>query len=630
VWLLVTGIVLTTLLFFTPSMKVTSKPTHHLAYSEFISQVNGNQVKTATIGSSGRVTGELVNRDKYTTQLPAAPSLRDDQLLPLLQEHHVAVKGSPPGGISAAGIILNLLPLVVLVGIYLWIGSRARRQLATGIMGVGRSKAKVYDVESRPPTRFGDVAGYEGAKREVGEVIDYLKHPDKYKRAGAVGPKGVLLIGPPGTGKTLMARAVAGEAEVPFLALTGSSFVELFVGVGASRVRDLFDDARKRAPSIIFIDEIDAIGARRGIGVFSANDEREQTLNQLLAEMDGFDEDVGVVVMAATNRPETLDPALLRPGRFDRRVEIPLPNQAERRAILAVHATDKHLAPDVDLDRVARGTPGFSGADLANLVNEAAINAVRANREVLTATDFDEARDRVLLGRREATNALLPDEKHAVAVHEAGHALVAVYSDHADPVAKVTILPAGMALGVTEQLPEAERHLYKESYLYDSLAIRMGGRAAEVLALGESSTGAANDLAGATQLATRMVRDWGMSPKLGPVGFSSDGPNYLGIEDARPRTYAEQTQRLIDEEVSRLLREAEERATGLLDSHRDVLDHVVQSLLERETIDGEDVYAMAGRPRSDGEVAADASAGLGRVAADGSAQPASGGARPGG
>jgi cell division protease FtsH len=431
----------------------------------------------------------------------------------------------------------------------------------------------------------------------VEEVVDYLKHPDKYRRAGAVGPKGVLLVGPPGTGKTLLARAVAGEAEVPFLALTGSSFVEMIVGVGAARVRDLFADARSRAPSIIFIDEIDAIGGRRGLGVFTANDEREQTLNQLLAEMDGFDKDASVVVMAATNRPESLDPALLRPGRFDRRVEIPLPNQAERRAVLEVHARGKRLGPDVDLDRVARGTPGFSGADLANLVNEAAINAVREDRDTLEARDFDAARDRILLGRRDATNAMLPDEKHAVAVHESGHTLVAVYSDHTDPVAKVTILPAGMALGVTEQLPEAEHHLYKEAYLYDSLAVRLGGRAAEVLELGEASTGAANDLAGATQLAVRMVRDWGMSPKLGPIGYSSDGPNYLGIDDPARHPYAEETQRLIDEEASRLLREAEQRARNVLQSHPDVLHQLVQMLLERETVDGEEVYALAGRHR---------------------------------
>jgi len=404
------------------------------------------------------------------------------------------------------------------------------------------------------------------------------------------------MVGPPGTGKTLMARAVAGEAEVPFLAITGSSFVEMFVGVGAARVRDLFAAARKAAPSIIFIDEIDAIGQRRG-GALVSNDEREQTLNQMLAEMDGFDPATGVVVLAATNRPETLDPALLRPGRFDRQVEIPLPNLRERTAILKVHTRSKRLADDVDLDVVARSTPGFSGADLANLVNEAAIVAVRDDRDTLNASDFTEARDRILLGRREATNALLPDEKYAVAVHESGHALVAALAPHADPVAKVTILPAGQALGVTEQLPVDERHLYHESYLKDLLAVRMGGRAAEALVLGEASTGASNDLAGATDVAIRMVREYGMSRRLGPVGFATGSPMYLGGEQVHSRTYAEETQRVMDEEVEALLREADKRATDLLVEHRDALDRLVADLLEHETVDGEAVQsALAGGP----------------------------------
>jgi cell division protease FtsH len=401
------------------------------------------------------------------------------------------------------------------------------------------------------------------------------------------------MVGPPGTGKTLLARAVAGEAGVPFFAITGSGFVELFVGVGASRVRDLFADAKKRAPAIIFIDEIDAIGQRRGAG-FATNDEREQTLNQLLAEMDGFDRSTGIVVLAATNRPEILDPALLRPGRFDRNVEIPLPNQKERAAILAVHSRGKPIGNDVDADAVARATPGFSGADLANLVNEAAIFAVRGGRERISENDFSEARDRILLGRREASNALLPEEKRSVAVHEAGHAIVAALSKNADPVAKVTILPAGRALGVTEQLPENERRIYPESYLLDSLAIRLGGRAAERLALGEISSGAANDLAGATQLAIRMVREFGMSPRLGPIGYSDDGPQYLGPQQISSRGYAEETQRLIDAEVERLLKEADERAAELLRSRRPALDEVVDLLLERETIDGEDLMAIVG------------------------------------
>jgi len=593
VWFIVAGLVFTLLLFLSPSMTSSSKPNHSYSYTDFVNQVTANQVKTATINSTGHVSGALTNGDNYTSQIPVA--IRDDQLAPLLQSHKVQVKGTAPAGTTLLSVILDLLPFVLFVGIFWYVGRRASRQLAGGLGGVGRSKAKVYDLDDRPKTRFSDVAGYEGAKREVSEVVDFLKNPDKYKRAGAVGPRGVLMVGAPGTGKTLLARAVAGEAGVAFLALTGSSFVEMFVGVGAARVRDLFADARKRAPSIIFIDEIDAIGGRRGVG-FSTNDEREQTLNQLLSEMDGFDPTTGVVVMAATNRPESLDPALLRPGRFDRTVEIPLPNQSERLAILRVHATDKQLGPDVDLDVVSRGTPGFSGADLANLVNEAAIVAVRNNREVLTAEDFSSARDRLLLGRREASNALLPEEKHSVAVHESGHTLVAVLSKHSDPVAKVTILPAGMALGVTEQLPEAERHLYPESYLYESLAVRLGGRAAELLVLGEGSTGASNDLMGATRLATHMVRDWGMSTRLGPVGFSDDGPNYLGNDAPRARPYAEDTQRVIDEEVSRLLQEAQERATEVLTTHRETLDRLVTLLLEKETVDGTEIYALVGIP----------------------------------
>ncbi|HET9691746.1 MAG TPA: ATP-dependent zinc metalloprotease FtsH [Acidimicrobiales bacterium] len=594
-WLLVVGLLITIALFAFSGVSGGASPTQ-LSFSTFQDDVAANMVKTATIGSTGAVSGTLTNGTSYTSQIPTA--INDPSLDGLLQAHHVQVVGQPPAsGFSLGVLIADLLPLVLFVGLFWLIGRRASKQLGAmgsggGLMGIGGSKAKVYD-EERPTTRFADVAGYEGAKLEVQEVVDFLKHPQRYEKAGAVGPKGVLMVGPPGTGKTLMARAVAGEAEVPFLALTGSSFVELFVGVGASRVRDLFNDARKRAPAIIFIDEIDAIGGKRGGGFgIGGNDEREQTLNQMLAEMDGFDPATGVVVIAATNRPESLDAALLRPGRFDRQVEIGLPNLAERRAILAVHAKGKHIDPDVDLDVVARGTPGFSGADLANLFNEAALHAVREQRSVVTAADLDAARDRVLLGRRESSNALLPEEKHAVAVHETGHALVAALSPHADPVAKVTILPAGAALGVTEQLPETERHLYPESYLRDSLAVRLGGRAAEVLVLGEASTGASNDLAGATQLATRMVREWGLSPRLGPIGYSGDGPAYLGENGLSGRPFAEATQRAIDEEVAALLRAAEATATELLTSHRAELDQVVELLLEHETIDGDDLMAV--------------------------------------
>jgi cell division protease FtsH len=589
-WLLVVGLIVSVLILFWPQRQPSVS---ELSYSEFLSHVNAGEIATAVIDPGGAVSGTFENGGDYATQIPIA--LQDPDLAKELQANGVEITGKGEPGATLLSVILSFLPFLLLIGVWLYIGRRAQRQLAGGIGGIIGSRAKVYDAEA-PSTRFSDVAGYEGAKQEISEVVDFLKNPQRYAKAGAMGPRGVLMVGPPGTGKTLLARAVAGEAGVPFLAITGSGFVELFVGVGASRVRDLFNDAKKRAPAIIFIDEVDAIGQRRGAG-FSTNDEREQTLNQLLAEMDGFDRSTGVVVLAATNRPEVLDPALLRPGRFDRHVEIPLPNQKERAAILTVHAKGKSLAADVDFEVVARSTPGFSGADLANLVNEAAIFAVRAGRETITAEDFSGARDRILLGRREASNALLPEEKRAVAVHETGHAIVAALSENADPVAKVTILPRGRALGVTEQLPEDERRIYPESYLLDSLTIRLGGRAAERLVLGEMSSGASNDLAGATQLATRMVREFGMSPRLGPVGFSEDGPQYLGAQQLTTRQYAEETQRVIDEEVTRLLKEADDRAGALLESHRDALEEVVALLLERETIDGEDVERVLSKER---------------------------------
>jgi cell division protease FtsH len=595
-WLLVAGLVASILILFLPSMGEPAST--ELSYSNFLSRVRNGDVNTAVIDANGAVTGTLSGGGNYETQIPTA--IQDQRLAEELEANDVEITAEATPGTTFLGVIFSFLPFLLLIGVYLYIGRRAQRQIAGGVGGILGSRAKVYDAEA-PSTRFSDVAGYEGAKQEISEVVDFLKQPDRYAKAGAMGPRGVLMVGPPGTGKTLLARAVAGEAGVPFFAITGSGFVELFVGVGASRVRDLFADAKKRAPAIIFIDEIDAIGQRRGAG-FATNDEREQTLNQLLAEMDGFDRSTGIVVLAATNRPEILDPALLRPGRFDRNVEIPLPNQKERAAILAVHSRGKPIGDDVDVNAVARATPGFSGADLANLVNEAAIFAVRGGRERISENDFSEARDRILLGRREASNALLPEEKRSVAVHEAGHAIVAALSKNADPVAKVTILPAGRALGVTEQLPENERRIYPESYLRDSLAIRLGGRAAEQLALGEISSGAANDLAGATQLAIRMIREFGMSPRLGPIGYSDEGPQYLGPQQISSRGYAEETQRLIDSEVERLLKEADERAAELLRSRRPALDEVVDLLLERETIDGEDLMAIVGgtasRPRT--------------------------------
>jgi cell division protease FtsH len=585
--LLLLGLVVTMLLLVLPWSRQQAAPTY--TYTAFVQKVQAGQVRSVDIGSDGHVSGQLKDGTRFTSAIPTA--LSNDTLLKLLEDKDVQVRAVAARS-SWTTWLFSFLPLLLIIALFVWIGRRASAPM-TGLGGVGRARAKLYDTQ-RPHTTFADVAGYEGAKREVAEVVDFLSHPDRYRRVGAATPKGVLLVGPPGTGKTLIARAVAGEAGVPFISVTGSSFVEMFVGVGAARVRDLFAEARKRAPAIIFVDEIDAIGQRRGGGVISS-DEREQTLNQLLSEMDGFDPATGVVVMAATNRPDVLDPALLRPGRFDRQVVIPLPTQRERRAILEVHIRGKTLGPDVDLDVVARGTPGFSGADLANLVNEAAIFAVRAGRDTLSGTDFSEARDRILLGRREESNVLLPEEKRAVAVHESGHALMAALATHGDPVAKVTILPAGQALGVTEQLPVDERHLYSEGYLRDSLAIRLGGRAAELLVFGEGSTGAANDLAGATDLATRMVREFGMSKELGPIGFSSGSPMYLGGEEVRSRPYAEATQRVIDQEVAGLLREAERRALDLLGEHRDALDRLTELLLERETVDGTDVDEILGR-----------------------------------
>jgi len=514
-----------------------------LSYTRFLADVGAGTVRAVTIAPAGQVTGTLAGGHPFTTNIPVA--LGGNGLAGDLAAHHVQVTATAATTSSSlASVLTGLLPLLLFAGL-IFLGIRAVSRHTSGLgggmghlNGMAKAKARVIDAE-RPATRFTDVAGYTAVKTEISEVVDYLRDPGRYHRAGARGPRGVLMAGPPGTGKTLLARAVAGEAHVPFFSVSGSGFVEMFVGVGAARVRDLFEQARTRGPAIVFIDEIDALGARRDHGGMAGSDEREQTLNQLLAEMDGFEEAGGVVVLAATNRPDALDPALRRPGRFDREVIVPLPDRAERRAILAAHARGKHLGPDTDLDQVAAATPGFSGADLAGLVNEAAVTAVRDGRATLAAADFAAARDRVLLGTRHPS-PLGPAELATVAVHEAGHALVATLSPHADPVSRVTVLGAGQALGLTETLPAEDRRLYGERYLADTLAVRLGGRAAERLIRGEASTGAADDLASATTLATQMVREFGLSEAIGPVSYSGPPAGYPA--PAGPPGYSEHTQ----------------------------------------------------------------------------------------
>ena len=585
-WLLITALIL----FIGFQMSDGREEPADLSYSEFLEQLDDSGVQSATINPDGKVTGELSNGQEYTTQIPVA--VVGEELGARLEASGVSVEGEGPST-SWSTWVLALGPIALLVGFFVWMTYRSSRA-SDGRGFMPKSTARVID-EQRPQVRFSDVAGYDGVKEELDEVIQVLRNPQRFAALGAKGPRGVLMLGPPGTGKTLLARAIAGEADVPFLTITGSGFVELFVGVGAARVRDLFAQARRMAPAIIFIDEIDAVGQRRGASALHGNDEREQTLNQLLAEMDGFDSAEGVIVLAATNRPDVLDPALLRPGRFDRHVYIPLPNRAERQAILDVHCRSKPLTADVDTGELARATPGFSGADLANLANEAAIAAIRHEHERVSRADFDEARDRIVLGRRDRSNILLPSEKCSVAAHEAGHALVAALIPGTDPVSRVTILPSGPTLGATEQLPLDDRHLYLESFLRSTLAVQLGGRAGELVAVGEPSSGASDDLAKATDIATRMVCELGMSATLGPVGYSATRDK-LGPTGAALHEYADATQRAIDTEVASIVRQAEKTAIELLEQHQEQLERLIELLIDEETVDGKTVYELAGAP----------------------------------
>jgi cell division protease FtsH len=577
-WALAAGVLA---LFVGPRLWPTQAATD-LSYTEFLQMVEEGKVDSVTINNiSNVISGELADGSRFTTTGATVLSDADEQLL---KAKGVDYDYATPTGNFFTNMIPLLLPFLLLMGFFVWMQRRAMGQ-AGSIMSIGRSKAKSYDAD-KPSTTFADVAGYAGVKQEIKEVVDFLRMPERFKEIGARVPKGILLVGPPGTGKTLFARAVAGEAGVGFLSVTGSDFMEMFVGVGASRVRDLFQQASKLGRAIIFIDEIDSIGRKRGAGLGGGHDEREQTLNQMLAEMDGFEATEGIVVMAATNRPDILDPALLRPGRFDRQIIVPLPEAEERLAILKVHSGGKRMGKDVDLDTMARATPGMSGADLANLVNEAALFAVRRGSTHIERIDFENARDRVVLGASRESLILNAEEKRATAYHEGGHAVLATVLPHSDPLHKVTILPRGMALGVTWTLPE-ERHTYSREYFEDVICKAMGGRVAEKIVFGHLNSGAANDLEQATNIARRMVREWGMSESVGPMAFAGQQQVFLG-EDlmSSGREYSDETARTIDAEISRILREQEERARTVLQQHRRGLDLVAQALLDHETIDG--------------------------------------------
>jgi len=559
-----------------------------ITYTEFMTAVKEDRVERIVFdNTTGGIDGTYTNDEKFHTT-GYLDFTEADRLL--LEEHDVIQEPATPQSGFVAQLLPILLPFGLLIGFFWWMQRRASGQMGN-IMSIGRSRAKTYSTE-RPSTTFDDVAGYGGVKQEIREVIDFLRSPAKFAAIGARIPKGVLLVGPPGTGKTLIARAVAGEAEVPFLSVTGSDFMEMFVGVGASRVRDLFQSARKMGRAIIFIDEIDSIGRKRGAGLGGGHDEREQTLNQMLSEMDGFEATEGLVIIAATNRPDVLDPALLRPGRFDRQVIVPLPEFSERLAILKVHCKHKRIAPDVDLSVVARGTPGMAGADLANLVNEAALFAVRGGQDVIRASHFEDARDRVMIGQRRESVVMNDHEKEMTAYHEAGHALVAALLPGCDPVHKVTILPTGMALGVTMTLPQEDRHSLSQSGIEDRLAMMLGGRIAEDSVYGEVTNGASDDLRKATEFARKMVREWGMSKRIGPMAWGSGAPVFLGEDWMQTKEYSEETARIIDEEIERILREAEDRTRQLLHDNRKGLEMIARALLERETVDGAEVNRL--------------------------------------
>jgi len=558
-----------------------------VSFSDFMTQVEAGSVARVVIAGQ-EVTGVGSNNETFRTYVPAQYEGLANQLV----ERNIVVDAKPEAVSPWASLLYSWAPVLLMLGFWIFF----MRQMQSGgnkALSFGKSKAKLSSSSQKKVT-FKDVAGVDEAKEELQEIIEFLKEPQKFQKLGGRIPTGVLLMGPPGTGKTLLARAVAGEANVPFFSISGSDFVEMFVGVGASRVRDLFEQGKKNAPCIVFIDEIDAVGRHRGAGLGGGHDEREQTLNQLLVEMDGFESNEGVILVAATNRPDVLDPALLRPGRFDRRIVVNRPDVKGREGILGVHTRKIPMSDDVEVSTLARGTAGFSGADLANLVNEAALNAARYNQKVVRMYDFEFAKDKVLMGAERRSMIISDDEKRVTAIHEAGHALLAVLLPHADPIHKVTIIPRGMALGLTQQLPTDEKHNYSRDHLHDQIAILLGGRIAEEITMDTLTTGAGNDLERATDLARRMVCEWGMSDAMGPLTFGKKEEQiFIGREIAQHQDYSEDTALKIDREVKKFVTDNYHRAHGLLTESKESVMQIAEALLTREVLDGDQVRRLA-------------------------------------
>jgi len=564
------------------------KSGQEIIFSDLVSYVDKGQVEQVTIKGED-IEGKLLDGRVFKTYAP-----KDSGIVALLKDKGVRIAAKPAEGSSwYMTILISWFPIILLIGVWVFF----MRQMQSGggkAMSFGKSKARLM-TDKQSKVTFDDVAGIDEAKRELEEVVDFLKDPKKFTKLGARIPHGVLLVGPPGTGKTLLARAIAGEADVPFMSISGSDFVEMFVGVGASRVRDLFTQGKKHAPCIIFIDELDAVGRHRGAGLGGGHDEREQTLNQLLVEMDGFESNEGVIIMSATNRPDVLDPALLRPGRFDRQVVVPLPDIRGREKIFKVHVNKVPVDKDADMAILARGTPGFSGADIENLVNEAALRAARFDKKTVEMSDFEYAKDKVLMGTERKSLVISEEEKRITAYHEAGHALVGKLIPGTDPLHKVTIIPRGRALGLTMQLPTNERHTYPKQYLLNNIAILLGGRAAEELVLHDFTTGAGNDIERATELARKMVCEWGMSENMGPLTYGKkDEQIFLGREFATHKDYSEETAKKIDAEVSMIVRDGYERSKTLLSEKIEVLNKLAQELLLKEVLNADEVDEIIG------------------------------------